>query len=55
MLMFILTRETSAEDSHVKDRVEAFCISAIKYLDITSVSLRFAVSAYATYAVCAQS
>lgn len=55
MLRFILILEAPAEEFHAKNNVDVPGISMIKYLDITSISFRLAVWAYAEYMVCSQS
>ena len=52
MHRFTLALESHAEESHVKYSGDSSDISMMKYLDITIVSVRFAVSAYIVYPVC---
>lgn len=46
--------ESSAEEVHKKNNVEAVGASMIKCLDKISIPSRFPASAYAAYAVCLQ-
>lgn len=55
MVKFIRISEASAEEYQAKESVNTSDISIIKYLDIASVSFRFAVSAHVVYMVCSHS
>ncbi len=52
MFRFMLILEMPDEDCHAKNIVVPDGILIIKYLDITSISFRFAASAYEVYIFC---
>ncbi len=52
MLKYILILAAPTEDCHAKNSVVPSGISAIKYLETVSISLRFAASAHAAYSIC---